>query len=952
MKKAILPILFVFLFTNLAISQGCFPDGITFSSQEQIDQFPIDYPNCTIVEGDLRIQGENITNLDSLYPITEIYGSLNFWQSDSLSSIVGLYKLSHVKSIYFQHNDLLESLDGLENLKYIDESLYISSSAVLRDISALRNVKKVGIDLTVQGVTDIVDLSDFESLEEYSSLSVSHNPDLQSLTGIGGMDSLIGVVVCYNPRLKMINGFEGTKYIMHLSVFGNDSIEKISIPSLNHSYDVRIDDNNLLTNIQELSGLKKIDDDLYIRDNYSLASIEGLQNLDSAININIVGNHSLLSVSPISNTFSERGYISIGRNENLLDIIGFSRVKNANSIWIEDNPSLRIIDAFSNLDTIFNTFSLNKAEDLVTFKGFDKLKYIGEDLELKFVKSLKASPQMNSLGLIEGDFTIVRFDSLPNLSGFSSLKKIGGDATIKTNSRLLSLSGLNNLESVVGDFSISNNRGLISLEDLDSLKTVSGRLIIEDCENLKTISSLENLQYTGGITLNRLDSLETIIGFPQLNTLDGYLFINDLDNLKDLDGFKDIKKINMSLGISACDGLKDLKGLKTLKLISRTLSIYNCDSLENLQGLNNVSKIEGALYIANNERLNSLQGINNADLGSVEIKNNPSLSMCSVESVCRFIDSKYILVEDNGIGCNTIEEINEMCNDQGYYSDDVFPIIYEEPTWSVLGLKTEIPNIASTQNYSYTSEFVFCGNRYSKIIFEDINKRAYIRADHEKAYYRNREDCSAKEYLLYDYTLAVGDTAYVGWNQFDWIAKDTAAFVVKKVEYIDKYDRVRKRITLEYAEEEAAYSGQLHWLEGVGCEEHPFYPFAKMDDYLLHEYELLCFDSAGYKRYQSPNWSVCDTNYTSIGDLQKSGFTVSPNPFANQISITTEREEIIDIQLVSLTGQLLTISWKNNSGKASVLVSEEAPNGIYILRMVTANGYRNIKLVKSDRLIK
>ena len=62
----------LFLFTLISlvslssISQSCLPEGITFSTQEQIDNFQTVYPGCTEIEGDVKIEGENISNLYGL----------------------------------------------------------------------------------------------------------------------------------------------------------------------------------------------------------------------------------------------------------------------------------------------------------------------------------------------------------------------------------------------------------------------------------------------------------------------------------------------------------------------------------------------------------------------------------------------------------------------------------------------------------------------------------------------------------------------------------------------------------------------------------------------------------------------------------------------------------------------------------------------------------------------
>ena len=81
------------------ISQSCLPEGITFTTQQQIDNFQLDYPGCTEIEGDVQI-GEypntDIENLNGLNVLTSIGGDL-----------------------YFTHNHNLTSLTGLENLIFV-----------------------------------------------------------------------------------------------------------------------------------------------------------------------------------------------------------------------------------------------------------------------------------------------------------------------------------------------------------------------------------------------------------------------------------------------------------------------------------------------------------------------------------------------------------------------------------------------------------------------------------------------------------------------------------------------------------------------------------------------------------------------------------------------------------------------------------------------------------------
>ncbi len=81
MKKLTLIIGFVLsqLFLFAQTEDSCLPEGITFTTQEEIDNFQTNYPNCTEIEGDVLIggwNGSNITNLNGLNVLTSIGGNL------------------------------------------------------------------------------------------------------------------------------------------------------------------------------------------------------------------------------------------------------------------------------------------------------------------------------------------------------------------------------------------------------------------------------------------------------------------------------------------------------------------------------------------------------------------------------------------------------------------------------------------------------------------------------------------------------------------------------------------------------------------------------------------------------------------------------------------------------------------------------------------------------------
>jgi len=63
------------------------PDGIIFTNQAQLDSFQINYPSCSEILGNVKIRGGNITNLNELYILTHISGSLTIVENGNLISV-------------------------------------------------------------------------------------------------------------------------------------------------------------------------------------------------------------------------------------------------------------------------------------------------------------------------------------------------------------------------------------------------------------------------------------------------------------------------------------------------------------------------------------------------------------------------------------------------------------------------------------------------------------------------------------------------------------------------------------------------------------------------------------------------------------------------------------------------------------------------------------------------
>ncbi|HLP93685.1 MAG TPA: hypothetical protein VK168_06590 [Saprospiraceae bacterium] len=213
MSKQLLALLFL-LFGGLSSLKGqfCLPQGITFSTQAEIDQFALDYPDCKQIMGNVTISGPDITNLNGLSGITSfgkglyiqnnpnlesleglnqvhtigagaVSGSLYITNNPNLTDLSGLDELSHIfMRLDISQNDGLDSLHGLDKLQSIGSTFYFQNNDQIKDLKGLGRLEYVGGDVYIEDCDQLLSLAGLEKLDRVgSSLYIQFNPILHDI---------------------------------------------------------------------------------------------------------------------------------------------------------------------------------------------------------------------------------------------------------------------------------------------------------------------------------------------------------------------------------------------------------------------------------------------------------------------------------------------------------------------------------------------------------------------------------------------------------------------------------------------------------------------------------------------------------------------------------------------------------------------------------------------------
>lgn len=349
MKSTFIALILSFFYLT-ASSQSCLPEGIAFTSQSQIDSFQIYYPNCTQIEGDVVINGNDIDNLTGLNVLTSVEGDLDI-------------------GVLYEGNPALTSLTGLSNLTSIGGKLWIIFNPSLTDLSGLEGLTSITLDLAVGYNDALTNLSGLDNITSVGVLALDANIALTSLTGLEGLVSIEETLEIWeNEVLASLAGLESLTSIGgELSIYWNDSLTSLTgLDNLTSAQTLDIHSNDALTSLAGLENLTSIGDKLIINFNPKLSSLSGLDNLTHiAGNLWIQFNEVLLSLAGLENVTSIGGELRINDNVALTSLMGLDNIDAAsiNDLGIYFNSSLSTCEVNSICDYLANPTGLISIND-------------------------------------------------------------------------------------------------------------------------------------------------------------------------------------------------------------------------------------------------------------------------------------------------------------------------------------------------------------------------------------------------------------------------------------------------------------------------------------------------------------------------------------------------------------------------------------------------------------
>jgi hypothetical protein len=216
-------------FKTLLGSGNIYYGNVLLTTQQEVTDFGLQ--NYTQINGNLKIVGQNTSEITSLAPLIslntingdfEIRSNLSLTTLNGLNNLQtisgvfnvqitritnfqGIASLSYIKSLGILQNPNLVNLTGLENITTIPGFVSIWTNTILNSLNGLNNLQHTGENFSIQlnnSLINLEGLNSFVSINPNYDFIISLNDSLQNLNGLEQLNILNEIIVMNNNTLK------------------------------------------------------------------------------------------------------------------------------------------------------------------------------------------------------------------------------------------------------------------------------------------------------------------------------------------------------------------------------------------------------------------------------------------------------------------------------------------------------------------------------------------------------------------------------------------------------------------------------------------------------------------------------------------------------------------------------------------------------------------------------
>ncbi|MEM1119312.1 MAG: T9SS type A sorting domain-containing protein [Bacteroidota bacterium] len=461
-------------------AQDCPEGGVFLASQADIDQFLVQYPNCTEIQGNLNIGvdwngSSDIHTLEGLTNITKVTGDLSIF-----------------------NNILLSNLRGLHHLNVVGRHFTITGNHALSSIAELGQLETVLGQLRIKHNLSLVNLYGLENLTNLGAFRIKDNPTL-AVCDLPFICEKIDEAT-YNWSANLVGNAPGCNLIQLVKTVCRKEIFRVP-------YCIYFDENNNqrfdVGERRHPDGRLSISGEEYD----SWGDLTGGQQFFHIQSGNYQVNFLPESLPQWALSTAESSYAIEVSNQHYPDTLFFG-IQLKEGIEVACPDSAVIIDTYSDLanfdiryygctdfavDITVGLRWINSSIPPYSIQNLQQIKTIGGDLKL-YSEHYKDLSGLENLQKIDGALQIsggYRFDNLHSLGNLTST----GGLYIYFTKSVQSLDGLNALKTINGDLFLIGNRILADMSALGNLTQINGDIYLSGHPEIVDLTPLQNIDY-------------------------------------------------------------------------------------------------------------------------------------------------------------------------------------------------------------------------------------------------------------------------------------------------------------------------------------------------------------------------------------------------------------------------------------------------------------------------
>jgi hypothetical protein len=273
------------------------------------------------------------------------------------------------------------------------------------------------------------------------------------------------------------------------------------------------------------------------------------------------------------------------------------------------------------------------------------------------------------------------------------------------------------------------------------------------------------------------------------------------------------------------------------------------------------------------------------------------------------------------------------------FSQEYYPLVVEDNTWNVMaaGIYPNFDTAYSTVTYMLSGDSVINSITYKRLYFsfEEIPVNwglyGFMREDETKKVWLKTE-FATQEFLMYDFSVAIGDTVFVG-------QQEPVGLVVDSITTVTVNGTERQKFWFSWPDN--PYYTET-WTVGIGSSKGIVWSGSAM--IVGGFYELLCMSNNGEQIYMNPDYDFCYINTVKVDENNMEAFQIYPIPVVSNLIISNLINiEIQSISIIDFSGRKI----QDFEAGSSLLDLSVLKPGVYFLKISTENGPFLTKIIKN-----